>query len=107
VLGRKKLSSTTASKMGTAIRSASGASKEAGDVARAKQTAKKVSEDLQALSDALQRDIDALEDVFDAQNEELGEIVIKAKSTDVHIPLLGLAWMPYRENDDGRLEPAW
>ena len=107
VLGRKKFSATTASKMGTAIRSASGAKKEASDVARAKQTALKVRNDLRALSDALQKDIDSLDEVYDAQNETLSEVVVKAKSTDVHIPVIALAWMPYREKDDGRLEPAW
>jgi hypothetical protein len=110
VLGRKRLSATTASKMGTAIRSASGAKKEAGDVARAKQTAAKVRQELAALNAALEKDVAALDDVYDAQHEELTEIVVKAATADIHVPLLCLAWMPYRrsgEASDGRLEPAW
>jgi len=107
VLGRKRLSSTTASKMGTAIRSASGASKEAADVARAKQTAAKVRAELDALNAALEKEVDALEDAFDAQAETLTEIDVKAKLADVHVPLVGLAWMPYREAGDGRLTAAW
>jgi hypothetical protein len=107
VLGRKRLSSTTASKMGTAIRSASGARKEAGDVARAKQTATKVRADLNALSVSLEKEIDALESAYDAQAEELAEVQVKAKATDVHVPIVGLIWMPYRESGDGRLEAAW
>ena len=107
VLGRKKLSASTASKIGTSIRSAGGASKEAGDVARAKQTEAKVRADLKVLSGELQKDIDNLDDVYDAQQEELSEIVVKAKATDIHVPLLSLVWMPYRDTGDGRLEKAW
>jgi hypothetical protein len=107
VLGRKRISSTTASKMGTAIRSASGASKESADVKRAEQTAAKVTADLQALNDELEKEVDALEAAYDAQEETLREIEIKAKAMDIHVPLIGLAWMPYRDSGDGRLEPAW
>jgi uncharacterized protein DUF87 len=107
VLGRKRFSSSTASKMGTAIRSAAGARKEAGDVARAKETAKRVRADLMALERSLQKEIDALDDAFDAQAEELSEIQVKAKTTDVYVALTGLVWMPYRKAKSGRLEAAW
>jgi hypothetical protein len=93
--------------MGTAIRSASGARKEAGDVARAKQTATKVRADLNALSVSLEQEIDALEGAYDAQAEDLVEVKVKAKATNVHVPIVGLIWMPYREAGDGRLEAAW
>jgi len=107
VLGRKRITNSTASKMGTAIRSASGARKEAGDVARAKETAKKVKSDLAALEAALQEDIDALDSAFDAQAEGLDEIQVKAKATDIAIPVVGLLWMPYQKSESGRLESAW
>ena len=107
VLGRKRISSTTASKMGTAIRSASGARKEAGDVTRARQTAARVLKDLEALNAELEREVDALEDSYDSSAEELNEIEVRAKVSDIHVPLVGLVWMPYRDVGDGRLEPAW
>jgi len=107
VLGRKKLSSTSASRVGTAIRSASGASKEAADVARAQQTAASVRAEIEALNEALQKEVDALEEACDAQNEDLAEIEIKAKATDISVPLIALAWMPYRDTGDGRLVQAW
>ena len=56
VLGRKRLSSTSASKVGTAIKTAGGARKEAADVARAKETAKKVQADLEALNAQLEQE---------------------------------------------------
>jgi len=107
VLGRKRLSTTTASRVGTAIRSAGGARKEAGDVARARETATKVSADLAALNDELAAEVEALDTAYDAQTEELTEIPIRPKATDVHVPLIGLVWMPYRDIGDGRLQSAW
>jgi hypothetical protein len=107
VLGRKRLSTTSASKVGTAIKTAGSARKEAADVARAKQTAEKVRADLEALNERLEKEVAALDTAFDAQTEELGEIVVRAKTTDVHIPVMALAWMPYSPDSKGRLRPAW
>jgi hypothetical protein len=107
VLGRKRLSTTSASKVGTAIKTAGSARKEAADVARAKQTAAKVRADLEALNAELEREVDALDTAFDAQTEELDEIVVRAKTTDVHVPVMALAWMPYTPDSKGRLRPAW
>ncbi|MBT8096846.1 MAG: DUF87 domain-containing protein [Woeseia sp.] len=107
VLGRKRLSASTASRVGTAIRSASGARKEAGDVERAKQTQAKVQAEIGKLNKTLQEEIDALDTSFDAQTEELDEVTVKPKSTDIHIELFGLAWLPYRDQGDGRLRAAW
>jgi len=107
LLGRKRISSSTAGRMGTAIRSAGGASKEAGDVKRAGQTVKKVRGDLQQLEKALSDEIDALDAAFDAQEEELTEVTVRAKTTDVSVPLFGLAWIPYSDGGDKRLDISW
>jgi hypothetical protein len=107
VLGRKKLSTTSAGRVGTAIKTASGARKEAADVARAEQTAQKVQADLIALNAKLQHEIDELDTAFDAQAEPLDEIILRAKATDIHIPLVSLAWMPYSPDARGRMRPAW
>jgi len=107
VLGRKKFSSTTATKIGSAIKTAGGASKEAGDVERAMQTADKVKAEIAALNAALEKEIAELDTAFDAQAEELDEIVVRAKSTDIHVALTGLVWLPYTADEKGRLRPAW
>ena len=107
VLGRKKLSASTATKIGSAIKTAGGASKEAADVERAAQTAAKVKEEMMALSASLEKEIANLDTSFDAQAEELDEIVVRAKSTDIHVALTGLAWLPYTTDEKGRLRPAW
>jgi hypothetical protein len=107
VLGRKKLSSSTATKIGSAIKTAGGASKEAADVGRAIQTAEKVKQEIAALNETLETEIAELDTSFDAQTEELDEIVVRAKSTDIHISLTGLVWLPYTADDKGRLRPVW
>ena len=107
VLGRKRISSTSASKMGTAIKTASSARKEAADVERAKATADKVRADIAELSSALEKEIADLDTAFDAQSETLDEIVIRAKSTDIHVTITGLVWLPYVAGEKGRMQPAW
>ena len=107
VLGRKRISASSASRMGTAIRSASGAHKESADIKRAEQTADKVKAEIEDLSRELEKEVAALETSFDAQTEELEEIVVRAKSTDIHVPFVGLVWMPYQSDEKGRLTPAW
>ena len=107
VLGRKTLSSSTATKMGSAIRTGASARKEAADVARARQTVEKVKADMAALSAALEKEIADLETAFDAQAEELSEIVVRAKSTDINVAVTGLVWLPYTRGEKNRLRPAW
>jgi len=107
VLGRKKLSSATATKIGSAIKTAGGASKEAADVGRAMQTAEKVKAEIGDLNAALEKEVADLDTAFDAQAEELEEIVVRAKSTDIHVALTGLVWLPYAIDEKRRLRPAW
>jgi len=107
LLGRKRLSASTASRVGTAIRSAGSARKEAGDVKRARETLAKVQEDLEALNEELEREVEKLDDTHDAQHEVLEEVVLKPRAGDVHVRLFGLAWVAYRDNGAGRMQQAW
>ena len=107
VLGRKKFSSSTATKVGSAMKTAGSARKEAADVERAEQTAEKVKADMAALNAELEKEIAALDTSFDAQTEELSEIVVRAKSTDINVAITGLVWLPYTKGEKGRLRPAW
>ncbi len=107
LLGRKRLSSTTASKIGTAIRTAGSAKKEDADVARAEELVVRVEQELAELNAALEQEIADLDTAFDAQAESLDEVVIRAKSTDITVPVFGLAWMPWSADEEGRLRPAW
>lgn len=107
LLGRKRVSSTTANKIGTAIRTAGSAKKEDADVERAEELVERVEQELGDLNAALEQEIADLDTAVDAQAETLEEIVVRAKSTDIHVPVFGLAWMPWSADDKGRLRPAW
>lgn len=116
VLGRKRLSATTASKLGTAVNRAGGARKQAGDVARARETAAKVRADMEELNSALEAEVAALGSGFNSQDEPLEEIPIRPKATDIHISLIALVWLPYRADDvsgelrsgsQSKLQSAW
>ncbi len=107
LFGRKKLSSTTASKIGTAIKTAGGAHKESADVDRAEETIARVQKDIENLNAELEREIAELDTAVDVQGEELDEVVIRAKTTDIAVPVFGLGWLPYSSDDKGRLRPAW
>ncbi len=84
VLGRKKLSSSTATKFGTAIKT-----------------------EMMALNTTLETEVADLDTAFDAQSEPLDEVVVRAKSTDIHVAVTGLVWLPYTASEKGRLSPAW
>jgi hypothetical protein len=92
VLGRKRLSASTAGRVGTAIRSAGSARKQASDVARARETEAKVQADIDQLNDDLEAEVAGLDTAYDAQAEELTEILVKPKAADVHVLLFGLLW---------------
>jgi hypothetical protein len=106
-LGRKAVSTSSASRLGTAMRSASRMRRERMDVARAQEMAEAVKREMAELDERLQDDIDKLEASFDPSTEELEEVVVKAKSTDISLEVFGLTWMPYRKDASGRFSPDW
>src|SRR5690606_36420103 len=71
VLGRKRLSVTSASRVGTAIRSAGSARKQAADVARARETEQQVLAQIEQLNAELEEELANLDTSYDAQAEEL------------------------------------
>ena len=96
VLGRKRLSATTASRVGSAIRNASGARKQASDVEQARRRQAKVLADIERLNAELEEEVAALDTTGDVQSEELTQIVVKPKASDIRVSLFGLLWMPDR-----------
>ena len=106
-LGRKAVSTSSATRFGTAVKSAGRMRKESMDVAQAQETADAVKQQLAELDQQLQSDIDNLEASYDPAAEELDEVMVKPKSTDITLEAFGLTWMPYRKGADGRLSPDW
>jgi hypothetical protein len=104
-LGRKAVSATSASRVGTAMRSASRVKKEKMDVARATERAESIRLQLTELDERLQEDMDSIELSLDTDVEELEEISIKPKSTNITLEAFGLTWMPFRKNAGGGISP--
>jgi hypothetical protein len=106
-LGRKTISAGSASRVGTAMRSASRMRKEKMDVARARERAAAIEEQLMELDARLHDDIEKIEFTYDSETEELEEIIVKPKSTGIILEVFGLAWIPFRQDASGRLSPDW
>ena len=106
-LGRKTVSARSTSRVGTALKSAGRMQKEKMDVERARERADAVRKQLGELESRLQDDIQRLEMQFDPESEPLEEIRIAPKLSDITVELFGLAWLPYRQSDQGRFLPDW
>jgi hypothetical protein len=106
VLGRKRVSTTSASRVGTAVRKAGRIGSEAGDVRRAEQTVARVEARMAELETAFEDDVAALDDAYDAQTEELKEQRVNPRATDIHVRQFGLVWLPYIQDAEGRLRPG-
>ena len=101
VFGRGKIGTGTIGRAGTAVRGVGRAAQQRGDVARANESVEALRAQYLEIEEKLQADIDALDLSYDAQREELQRIAIKAKTGDVQVQLLALAWVPYAENGEG------
>jgi hypothetical protein len=106
-MGRKAVSATSARRFGTAMRSASRIRKEAKDVDRARERMQATRLELEELDARLQEDIEHIEVSFDPENEDIQEVLIKPKSTDMTQEFFGLVWLPYRRDARGQLAPDW
>ncbi len=64
-------------------------------------------QEIATLNETLENEVAELDTAFDAQAEELDEVVVRAKTTDINVSLTGLVWLPYTAGPEGRLRPAW
>ena len=106
VFGRGKIAGTVG-KMGTAARGMGRAAQQSSDVTRANESVQALQQQYADLEAKLQEEIDALGATYDAQRETLERLPIKAKSGDVHVQLVALAWVPYRKDGAGITTAAW
>jgi hypothetical protein len=106
-LGRKAVSATSAGRFGTAMKSAGRIKKEDMDVERAGERAEAVRAQIADLEARLQEEIAGLEASLDPSTESLEQVRINPKATDIAVTVFGLAWLPYRKDEQGRLHPAW
>jgi hypothetical protein len=107
IFGRGKVGVGTLGKVATATRGAGRAAQQAGDVTRAQESVEAVRQQYADLEARLQAEVDALGAAYDAQQEALEEVVVKAKAADVHVQLCALLWVPYVKEANGMVSKAW
>lgn len=107
IFGRGKVGVGTLGKVATATRGAGRAMQQSGDVARAQDTLAAEQQKYAELEAKLQAEVDTLGAAYDAQQEELEAVVVRAKSTDVQVQLCALLWMPYTKDANGMVSRAW
>jgi hypothetical protein len=94
LLGRRRLGIGTASRIGTAMRSAGRVAQQRGDVARAEESVENLQAQLADLNAGCEREIQSLDSSFDAQAEPLEEVAIDPKAGDVHVHFVAVGWSP-------------
>ena len=94
LLGRKRVSATSVGRAGTAARRAGNMRKQSADVKRAQARATAIEQDLDELRIDFEDEVAVLEDAYDAQTDELKEIVVRARSTNIQVKWLGIQWRP-------------
>jgi hypothetical protein len=107
VFGRRALSTTSAGRIGTAVKGYGRTRKEAGDVSRAKATLAAVQQQLGDLAAQFDADVAKLDAAFDAQAETLTEVIIRPKLSDIHVELMGLGWLPHVLEAGATGVPLW
>jgi len=106
LFGRKKLSASNLSKLGTAARSAGRSQQQSGDVARAGENHEAAVSALAELETRIADELELEASAFDALTEQLDEVIVRPKSTDVHVQVVALAWVPWVAGEQGALTRA-
>jgi hypothetical protein len=104
---RRSISATDIGKATTAAKGFGRSIKDAGDVARAKETEEALKQQLADLEEQLKAEIDEVAARTDPTTEELETIEVKAKKSGVGVVLVALGWAPYWRSPDGTATPAW
>ena len=94
LLGRKSITSTSTYRVGTALSKAGRLRKEKMDVERASERANLLKERMAELETAMAEEIEKLSENLGSYREATQEYPIRPKSTDIHIKVFGLAWIP-------------
>lgn len=105
--GRKKISSTTISRATGAARKVGRAMEESGDVARAAETVESINKQIADLEAQFEAESNALAEKVDPLTEVLETVTIKPKKSDIQVQLVTLAWVPYWQDEQGNVAPAW
>lgn len=98
----------SSSSIGTAVRRGTRVNQNRGDVARAREALEQTNAEIMALEQALKAELDQLASQrAHAEELKLDEISIKPTIRDIAMRFVGIAWVPYRQNEKGYWEKAF
>lgn len=93
--GRKRISSTSIGRIGSAVRKAGRIRKESNDVEIAEEALLEVKDELIELNQDFENEVADLDENLDMQQQALESISIAPKSADIQINYFGIAWEPH------------
>ncbi|MBS1831463.1 MAG: ATP-binding protein, partial [Acidobacteria bacterium] len=91
-MGRKTITATTISKVGSSVKSINKIRKESGDVDRAGETVEAISAQIDELNKQFEADVAAATGRVDPATEALEPVTVRAKKTGIAVNFVGLAW---------------
>ncbi|MDZ7372584.1 MAG: DUF87 domain-containing protein [candidate division KSB1 bacterium] len=106
-LGRRRVSTVSATRLGTALGRASRVRSEEMDVARAQERVAAIQEQLESLQKTLEDELSRIQAEYDLPNLRRDRVRVAPSSTGVAVELFGLGWLPFRRTAGGSLEPAF
>lgn len=92
--GRKTVSATSVSRIGSAVKNTSKALKSGQGINQVQETLESVQAQLDSITSELENQALKIADDFDVSFETFEEVEIRATSNNISIPLLALAWVP-------------
>ncbi|MGH1362765.1 MAG: helicase HerA domain-containing protein [Calditrichia bacterium] len=90
-----------------AARSASSMSKEKRDIERAQQKLAQVEARIVEMEQIMEDELNALAEKFDPDLEELKEVSVRAKKSNILQRYYGILWLPYIHSEDGQITPLF
>ena len=94
LLGRKTVSATSVSKVGTAVRRTSQALKSSQGIEQAEERLVEVQRELEDLQARIDEELNNMSLKYDEIKEHIEEIEVRALSGNITVHLLGLCWVP-------------
>lgn len=94
IFGNKRISASSVSRVGSAVRNASKAMNGGDDINRAREALEAVENQLQELETELQQEIEKVAKAYDTTAEKLEEVTIRPTAAGIVVHMLGLAWTP-------------
>jgi hypothetical protein len=106
LFGRKRVSSTSVTRAASALRKAGNLHKQSGDVQRASETVDSINTQRAELEAELRSELTGLEADWNARAEEIEEVAVRPKASDITLQFCGIGWLPFIEDRLGNLRPA-